>query len=407
MRQMKESGIEWIGEIPEDWKIIQFKRVTKSIRNGTTALQIDEETEFPVTRIETISSGEINFNKVGYINYCNRISDYKLSKGDIVFSHINSLAMVGNCAIYDGKRDLYSGMNLLRIQISKEENSKWLFYIIKSYYFSENIKSIAKHAINQVSVAINRLSSIKIPAPLLNEKIRIANYLDRKCTKIDETIELEKQVIEKLKAYKQSMITEAVTKGLNLNVPMKDSGIEWIGEVPENWNICRLKNYAIICNGKDFKDVYNMDGEYPVMGSGGEFSRATQYIYNNQSVLLGRKGTIDKPIFVDFPFWTVDTMYYTKPTSICSMKYFYYLCTKINFQYYQYGSAIPSMTQRDLNSVEFPLPKEIEQIRIATYLDRKCTKIDETIELEKQVIEKLTQYKKSLIYEYVTGKREV
>lgn len=183
---------------------------------------------------------------------------------------------------------------------------------------------------------------------------------------------------------------------------MKNSGIEWIGEIPKDWEVCRLKNYAIICNGQDSKNVYDIDGRYPVMGSGGEFSCARQYMFDKPSVLLGRKGTIDKPVFVDFPFWTVDTMYYTKPTSICKMKYFYYLCTTIDFQYYQYGSAVPSMTQRDLNSIKFPLLKDAEQTQIATYLDRKCTKIDETIEMEKQVIEKLKAYKQSMITEAVT-----
>ena len=184
---------------------------------------------------------------------------------------------------------------------------------------------------------------------------------------------------------------------------MKDSGVEWIGEIPKEWKICRLKNYAYIMNGADFKDIQDDNGDYPVIGSGGEFDRATKYLYDGESVLLGRKGTIDKPRYINGTFWTVDTMYYTKIKDIGIAKYLYYLCTQIQFDYYQYGSAVPSMTQRDLNSVVFPLPEIVEQENIVNYLDSKCSKIDEIIEKQQAIIEKLKEYKISIITEAVTS----
>jgi type I restriction enzyme S subunit len=184
---------------------------------------------------------------------------------------------------------------------------------------------------------------------------------------------------------------------------MKDSGIEWIGEIPKEWEICRLKNYALICNGQDYQTVYDEDGEYSVIGSGGIFSRAFKYMYDEPSVLLGRKGTIDNPLYVDSPFWTVDTMYYTKiDNSNNNAKYFYYLCCLIDFGYYQYGSAVPSMTQRDLSSIAFPKLQLTEQNHIADFLDVKCAKIDKTIEQQRVAIEKLKTYKQSVITEAVT-----
>ena len=183
---------------------------------------------------------------------------------------------------------------------------------------------------------------------------------------------------------------------------MKDSGVEWIGEIPQEWKMCRLKNYAYIMNGADYKDIQDDNGNYPVIGSGGEFDRATKYLYDGESVLLGRKGTIDKPRYINGTFWTVDTMYYTKIKYIGIAKYLYYLCTQIQFDYYQYGSAVPSMTQRDLNSVCFPLPEIVEQENIVHYLDIKCSKIDEIIEKQQVIIEKLKEYKLSIITEAVT-----
>ena len=122
----KDSGIEWIGEIPESWSIGNLKRLTSLIKNGTSETQLEEPTEYMVTRIETISDGKINYNKVGYVNYFTNIENYKLLKNDILFSNINSLEMIGNIALYKGEKILYNGMNLLRIYAKKTVNKIWL-----------------------------------------------------------------------------------------------------------------------------------------------------------------------------------------------------------------------------------------------------------------------------------------
>lgn len=183
---------------------------------------------------------------------------------------------------------------------------------------------------------------------------------------------------------------------------MKDSGVAWIGEIPEEWTVRRLKNFASIQNGMDYRKVFDEGGEFPVIGSGGAFAHASQFMYDKTSVLLGRKGTVDKPIFIDCPFWTVDTMYYTVIHEDVSPRYFYYLCTQIPFTYFSYGSAVPSMTQRDLNSVHFPYPPKTEQEAMATYLDECCESLQETIDEAQNLVDKLTAYKQSLITEAVT-----
>ena len=183
---------------------------------------------------------------------------------------------------------------------------------------------------------------------------------------------------------------------------MKDSGVEHIGLVPCGWNVCRLKNFASICNGQDCKDVYDEEGMYPVIGSGGIFSSSKKYLYDKESVLLGRKGTIDKPLFVDYPFWTVDTMFYTKINDDTCSKYLYYLCLTIPFDYYQFGTALPSMTQQNLNNIFFPKPSLEIQQKIADFLDSKCATIDRLISLQEEMIAELQAYKQSVITEAVT-----
>lgn len=208
---MKDSGIEWIGEVPQGWEIVQLKTLLDGMKNGTTATQIEDETEYKVTRIETISDGIINYDKLGNIKYFTGLHNYELRIGDILLSHINSLEKVGNAAIYDGCQRLYSGMNLLRLIPKENINSKWLLYFIKSSYFISTIRSVAKHAINQVSVSIGRLNQTMFIRPTLPEQTTIADYLDHKTARIDSAIAKKEMLIERLTEYKKSLIYEAVT----------------------------------------------------------------------------------------------------------------------------------------------------------------------------------------------------
>ncbi|MBE9050219.1 restriction endonuclease subunit S [Nostocales cyanobacterium LEGE 11386] len=182
----------------------------------------------------------------------------------------------------------------------------------------------------------------------------------------------------------------------------KDSAVEWLGKIPEHWEVKRLKRFAKICNGCDHKDVWDENGEYPIIGSGGIFGRASQYLYDKPSVLLGRKGTIDKPQFINVPFWSVDTAYYTDIFSITNPKFFYYLCLTIDFDLYKYGSAVPSMTQEKLNQILFAAPPLDEQEAIARFLDHKTKQIDDLITKKEALLEKLDEKRTALISHAVT-----
>lgn len=171
---------------------------------------------------------------------------------------------------------------------------------------------------------------------------------------------------------------------------------------PTSWTIKRFKYCAQICNGGEYSDIEVEEGGYPVIGSGGEFARASKFSYCGKSVLLGRKGTVDKPLFVDGAFWCVDTMFYTKIKDFMYEKYLYYCALCFPFDYYVTSTALPSMTQRDLGSQEIAVPPQKEQKAIADFLDKECAQIDSiAADLEKQIA-LLQQYKKSLITETVT-----
>ena len=181
----------------------------------------------------------------------------------------------------------------------------------------------------------------------------------------------------------------------------RDSGVAWLGEVPSHWGVKRLKFMAKLQNGSDYKHIESHDG-YPVIGSGGQFAYATDYLYNGESVLLGRKGTIDKPLYVNGAFWTVDTMYYTEIFQNTCPKFLYYLTLTVDFWKYSTQTALPSMTQTSLNNLIFAAPEYEEQTAIADYLDTQTAQIDALIDKQQNLLAKLAEQRSSAISQAVT-----
>ena len=181
----------------------------------------------------------------------------------------------------------------------------------------------------------------------------------------------------------------------------KDSGLEWLGMVPEHWEILPFKRGVSINNGRDYKHVQSEEG-YPVIGSGGQFTFASAYLYDGEVILLGRKGTIDKPRYFNGKFWTVDTMFYAIPNHKCIAKYMYYQALTIPFGFYSTDTALPSMTQTDLGNHPMCFPPISEQRTIASYLDHKVGQIDALISEKEKMVEDLKAYRSSLITETVT-----
>lgn len=181
----------------------------------------------------------------------------------------------------------------------------------------------------------------------------------------------------------------------------KDSGLEWLGMVPEHWEILPFKRGVSINNGRDYKHVQSEDG-YPVIGSGGQFAFASDYLYDGEVILLGRKGTIDKPRYFNGKFWTVDTMFYAIPNQKCIAKYMYYQALTIPFSLYSTDTALPSMTQTDLGNHLMCFPPTFEQRAIISYIDHKVGKIDALISEKEKMVEDLKAYRSSLITETVT-----
>ena len=403
----KPSGIEWLVEIPQSWEIKPLQAIFNQRNEQNNNL------EFQTILSLVKDVGVIPYEEKG--NVGNKAKDdlqgYKIARvNDLVLNKMN--AVIGSLGVskYDG---LVSPIYL----VLYIENPN---YLIAYYSYLFQTKSIQKflrkfaYGIMEIRESIDYLEFKKmfLPTPPLQEQKEIAEFLDKKCEKIQNYINKKQKLITLLQEKKQALINEAVCGRVACHTERsevsttayKPSGIEYLGLIPHHWEVRRMKFMASIHNGREQTEIADENGIYPIYGSGGILGKSMYFIYDKPSVLLGRKGTIDKPLFVEEPFWTIDTMFYTSVSKIVLPKYFYYLCLTIDFQFYISGSAIPSMTQYDLANISFALPPLQEQKQIANFLDEKCEKINSVIEKTKKQIELVKEYKNTLINEAVCGR---
>ncbi|NAS19608.1 restriction endonuclease subunit S [Clostridium butyricum] len=423
-RKMKDSGVEWIGEIPEEWSINKTKHYF-SYKKVIVGNEVDNYDRLALTLNGVIKRGKDDSEGL----QPEKFEGYQiLNKNELVFKLID-LENIKTSRVGLSKFDGIVSPAYI-ILTNKSENNKIFYYYFMSMYYRNIFNKLGGDGVRS-SLGNKDLLNIPIVAIDEDEQIKIANYLDNKVANIDQTIEKEKQVIEKLKEYKQSVITEAVTKGLNPNVPMKDSGVEWIGEIPEEWLLPNLSKCADIGSGgtpnRNILEYWN-NGEIPWMSSGevnNEYivdtkEKITQYAIDNSNAkllpqntimlgLIGQGKTKGKVAILDIECACNQNLAYLICNSkILNYKYLFY-CFKSMYNYLRglVGESQAGIYLPLVKALKIPLPKIEEQSRIICYLDKKCSTIDKLISNKEKVIEKLTEYKKSLIYECVTGKREV
>ena len=401
-RAMKDSGIPWIGEIPKEWKTEKFKHVfrIKKVLAGKLGYDVLSVTQKGL-RVKDITSNEGQVAS-DYTNY------QRVHPNDFVMNHMDLITGYVDVAKQEGVtspdyRTFYS-IN------ADSTNNQYYLYIFQFCYKTRLFYNLGQ-GVSQFGrwrLPAEQQNEFVIPVPSFSEQQRIAEFLDRKCGEIDEAIALQEEFIEELKAYKQSVITEAVTRGLNPNVKFKDSGIDWIGKIPQGWEVVQLKRYARVNNGKEVPVELSADDENakPVYGSGGVFKYTNEIMYSGEAVMFGRKGTLGKPLYVNDSFWVVDTMYFLTYPNKLFPKYSYYQLSAFDWNPFITQTAIPSIVASDVIAAFICVPPLTEQRQIADYLDTKCAEIDSLIAIKQQKIEELKDYKKSVIYEYVSGKKE-
>ncbi len=429
MREMKDSGVAWIGEIPEQWDISTINSLY-TLRNQKVS-----DRDYPplsvtmkgiVPQLETAAKTDAH-------------DDRKLvKKGDFA---INSRSdRRGSCGIsdYDGSVSLINTVLTPRGEMHPVYYN-WLFH---SSSFADEFYRWGHGIVDDLwTTRWQEMRNITIPVPEYAVQQKIAAHLDRKCAQIDALISNAQQQIEKLKAYKQSVITETVTKGLDPDVKMKDSGVEWIGEIPEHWKVTNIGRLCFVTKLAGFEYTSHMvnnlsdDGEVPVVRAqnikmGIFIDIISDYISMELSEKLHRCALDKKCLLITFigagigevAIFNKEARYHLAPNvakivinenykEILSEEFLlFYLMSyagQEEVNKIKKATAQPSLSMETIRSINFVIPTKNEQQAISDYLDRKCAQIDKLITLKQQKIEKLQQYKKSLIYEYVTGKKEV
>ena len=427
MREMKDSGIEWIGEIPDDWRIIRNKNAFTCSKELVG--EKSELTQLLSLTTRGIKKKDIN-NAEGKLP--ESFDTYQFVKeNDLVMClfDLNCSAVFSGISPYNGMiSPAYRVLSCKKCMEPKYADY-WFQYISDGRKFNHYAKNI------RYTLSYEEFSALPLLLPERNEQRRIADYLDRKCGQIDAIIARQQAVIEKLKAYKLSVITEAVTKGLNPDVPMKDSGIDFIGSIPEAWRICRLRNIGTLQNGiskggeffghgfpfVSYGDVYR-NFSLPVQVAGlidsSDEERRNYSVESGDIFFTRTSETIEEVGFssvceetipdATFAGFLIRVRPFTDDLVPKFAKYYfrsnhhrYYLVKQMNLV------TRASLGQDLLKSMPVLVPPKDEQISIAAYLDKKCGAIESSIEYKQRVIERLTAYKKSLIYEVVTGKKEV
>lgn len=429
-REMKDSGVEWIRQIPKDWKILKNKNCF-TLRKEIVGNNFDEYNLLSLTKLGIKIKDKNDFKGKVPENY----GTYQnVKKGELVLC----LFDLDCSAVFSGLSE-YEGMISPAYKVYNcNENifnnfAKYWF----EYCFIERKYKIYSKSLRYV-VNSDDFGGIEILVPPLEEQEKIANYLDKKVSDIDLIIEKTKATIEDYKKYKQSIITEAVTKGINPNVEMKDSGIEWIGEIPKHWSLRKFRNILVERNEKNSpvktnerlslsidkgvtlyaEKTTNLD-RFKDDVSLYKLAYENDIVFNSMNMIVGAVG-------VSKYFGCVSPVYYTfydilenSPTpKFCE---YVFLSKTIRKVLYSLGKGILAInrgddkintcrlkvSKDDLKDLTLPLPSKVEQQQIISYLDKKTTEIDTLITKKEALIAELEEYKKSLIYECVTGKKEI
>ena len=411
--EYKESGVDWIGEIPNHWRYsrLKFHLAENSggiwgqddeFGNGTFVLRSTEITidgSWDLQRLIKRQLGEEEAER-----FLLREDDLVITKSSGSQDHI------GKTGLVDKKIEsmfvCYSNF-VQRIHPNNHINSKFLHYFMNCFLAREQYKYQSETTTGLANLSAQSINELLISVPPTQEQTQIVNFLDRKTGQIDELIRIKERRIELLQEQRTVLINQAVTKGLDPNVEMKPSGVEWIGEIPAHWNLSMLKYTARLVYGDTLISENRDNGAVPVYGSNGIIDAHSSANTLSPTIIVGRKGSLGKVQYSDVPCFVIDTAYFIdKRTSHANLRWLYYVLQALKLERFR-DSVIPGLKREHTEGQYIPLITEEEQTQIVDFLDRKTGQIDELIATEGRKIELLKEYRQSLISEAVTGKIDV
>lgn len=403
--EYKASGVEWLGDIPRHWDFISSKWLYDNIGSGSTPLS-GEDKYYKDGTVNWLQTGDLNDNIVSYT--AKKITDYALVHKGLKIYPVGSLviAMYGATIAKLGLLDIETTVNQACCVLcsSLKVLSKYSFY----YFLAaqNELISLASGG-GQPNISQSIISSFKILVPSLEEQTIIARYLDVATAKIDKLIAEKQKQVNDLLTYRTSLISEAVTRGLNPDAPLRKSDIDWIGDIPRHWDSTKAKYYVEIKSGDPIsKEEIQSNGKYPIYGGGEIIGYTNQINILKGTIIIGRVGAKCGCVRIsECDSWATDNALIV--TTNQNSKYLNHLLEAANLNRLNESNAQPLITATKIKEFQIPIPPLSEQQAIADYLDTKTTKIDKLIaELEAQLTD-LATYRQAVITEAVTGKVDV
>ena len=413
MRAMKDSGIEWLGEAPADWELDRLGSFF-AVRNQ----KVSDEEYAPLS----VTMGGV----VPQLSHVAKSDDHTnrklVCKGDFVINSRSDRRNSCGFADRDGSVSLINTICAPR----KEMDSRYFGYLFDSSQWADEFYAWGHGIVADLwTTSWNDTKKIILPVPSINEQALIADFLDAKCAEVDRAVSAAEQSIQEYKAYKNSVVFQAVTKGLDPDAPMKDSGVEWLGQVPAGWRVTPIKHLfyiskkiagrtgydvlSITQRGLKIKDIKSGEGQLAADYSHYQLVEPGDFAMNHMDLLTGWID-IASQVGVTSPDYRV----FKSRVEQMDKRYFlrvfqYYYSGRI---FYGFCKGISSKGRWRLPADAFgntyiPVPPVPEQARIADFLDAKCAEVDRAVEAKQAIIDELKSYKQSLIYEAVTGKLEV
>ena len=400
MREMKPSGVDWIGEMPSSWQVAPLK-YGASCSSDLSTYTVDDSKEF--LALENVESWTGRL--VGLDERPDSVdsSVNVFSETDVLFGKLRPyLAKV--C-----RPDFRGVCSTELLCVSPVSYCRdYLFWLLISKGFIDVINA-ESYGVKMPRTSWAQMGAHYCPVPPLSEQQAIAGHLDVETAKIDQAMSLLRRELETLEQFKKSVIHEAVTKGLDPTVPMKPSGVEWIGEIPEHWGVKRLKYLCEMNSGTNLtSEEISEAGDYPVYGGNGIRGYYSEFNNDSSCVLVGRQGALCGNVQLGVaPFWATDHAVVVTELSGYWKKYAFYALMAMNLNRLSMAAAQPGLSVEKIICESSPVPPSGEQESVASALESKVVGIEAVLKMKHEQLEILKQLRQSMIFEYVTGKRRV
>ncbi len=396
----KDSGIAWMGRLPEHWGTSRLKNLFTLMKRAPE--EGDEiVTAFRDGQVTLRSNRRVD----GFTNAVHEHGYQRVRAGDLVIHAMDAFAGAIGVSDSDGKSTpVYSVCTPTHPVVYSQYYGRLLRHMALTGYINSLSKGIRERS---TEFRWNEASEVVVAVPELPEQVAIASFLEHETAKIDALMAEQERLIELLKEKRQAVISHAVTKGLNPDVPMKDSGIEWLGKIPAHWGLHVIKRFATLQRGHDLTDIERTDGPYPVVTSGGVSGTHGSFMARGPGVVTGRYGSTGRLFYIESDFWPHNTSLYVSDFHGNYPRFVWYSLQTVDFAAHSVKAAVPGIDRNDIHVLPAAVPPVEEQRTIVAHLEARTAQFDMLTTEAQLAIDLLQERRTALISAAVTGQIDV